>query len=142
MIKRKRKRKNPNIDLKFITSMSKVLFTGDPTRLADILIYYQQGEYCKDCDKPSRWCNCDTCYECRYSKCLCELGFTVNNFYDNVHENVFKTRLKAGKFAKKVLSNEEIELVKQQISNLMSFDRLNKIEKLRIWDQINEALDD
>lgn len=80
MIKRKRiirVRKNPPgfDDEDFISGLEfdiiNILEFGTFDLLTNLIIFYNQGKYCEDCDQDYYKCECEKCDDCLQKRCVC-----------------------------------------------------------------------
>lgn len=110
MIKRRNKRKNPEIIYdEGMQNLARGLIFGNGHHFANAQNYYRQGFNCKDCDQTYAKCKCEYCEDCKYNRCMC--SYDIEND-DERHDLIRKD---IWKLAKKVLKDNELEYLVNQI---------------------------
>lgn len=144
MIRRKyKKRKNPYVIFEYLNSLAFAITFGLQSELAKALIYYNQGEYCNDCDKESDFCECEKCSDCGYQRCLCNLNVNTSKKVINYSWNLAKRTLND----KELIKLSEIIYSLVEISPdskyLLKTNPINKIIKFtKFWVNIIIPEDD
>lgn len=116
---KKKRRKNP-VDDKLIELLSYNIIHPDLEYFSRTLNYYYQGGRCDDCGYYYDECECEYCENCYYRRCICELrdklvGKQGDDFGNEIRKYIIK-------FAKKILTQKQLEHLK----NLISFNQGDK----------------